>query len=201
MSPEPIKPMLDDYQLPLVQRLQTLEGHALAWHHLPGLNGAIFQNMGRRATVIVLAGIVDGTDSLEGLEKLREKFKNGTPVPFVADITTEARVQQVLIANLRTQELAGKPQQYSYHLILREYVPPPPPETPVDDDLFSEAGGLVDGLTDNLDAISGLEDLLGGAFDIVDPTPPLRQLLYGFNTSTSGLESIFSALSERLADG
>ncbi len=197
MSP-PVKPMLEDLELLLVQHIRTLEEQALSKQKIPGLDGAVYQNMGRCPTIFLIRGMLVGDTAVDDLTALRQKFQAHEPVSFVADIATETTVTQVLIDDLQVNELAGRPARFEYRLVLREYIPPPPPEQILDSPLNNEANGLFDDLTENLDILSDLDDLLGGNFNIADPTPPLRQLLDGFQEATSGLDSILGALSRNL---
>jgi hypothetical protein len=88
-------------------------------------------------------GVIDDAEARDGLERLREAFHAAEPLPFVADIMTATEVQQVLIADLEVQELAGKPDRFEYRFTLREHIPPPPDETVatqvVNDQAASEA--------------------------------------------------------------
>ncbi len=130
MNPDPIRPMLDDFELPLVQILHTEEDQVWVEHGVPALEGSHFQRLGRAPTRIRIEGIMAGADSLEKLEALRQLYQAAEPVPFVADIMTATEVGQVLIDDLTVRELAGKPQCYHYTLTLEEYVPTPEP-TPI----------------------------------------------------------------------
>jgi hypothetical protein len=127
--PPPIKPMLGDLELSLVQQIETDEAQALVDHAVPGLAGNFTQRLNRKATQVTLHSIITGDEARDGLEELREKFHAAEPLPFVADIMTATEVQQVLISDLEVQEVAGKPDRFEYWLTLKEYVSPPPDET------------------------------------------------------------------------
>lgn len=141
--PPPIKPMLGDLELSLVQRIETEEDQALVDHAVPGLEGSFTQRLSRDSTRVTLGGMLTGDGSKDGLEKLRAKFHAAEPLPFAADIMTATVVQQVLIANLEVQELAGKPERFKYRLALHEYISPPPDEAAatqvVDQDAAADA--------------------------------------------------------------
>lgn len=187
MSPAPVKPMLGDLELSLVQRVRTAEERALAKHQVPGMDGAVLQNMGRRPAVVALTGMLVGEEVLDGLGTLRQKFQAREPVPFVADIATGTRVNQVLIEHLRVRELAGKPQRFEYHIILREFIPPPSAAPTVSPDAVEPFGDLVN-------AIGAMDRI----FDFKDPTPPLLRMLDSFQAATEGLTSILSALGDKV---
>ncbi len=130
MNTAPIRPMLDDFELPLVQTLRTEEDQVWVEHGVPALEGSLFQRLGRAPTRIFVQGAAADDQSLSHLERLRELFQAAEPVPFVADIMTATRVTDVLIADLVVREVAGKPQQYHYWITLLEYVPTPEPIEP-----------------------------------------------------------------------
>lgn len=140
----PAKPMLDDIELQQVQNIDVEEDQVLVQHHVPALEGDFLQRMGRRATAIELAGVITGPQAGEALETLREKFHAAEPVSFVADITTATKVDKVFIEEMRTRDLAGKPERFEYALLLREFIPPPatvtetPPPMPAMDEEIQE---------------------------------------------------------------
>jgi hypothetical protein len=187
MSPPPVKPMLGDLELSLVQQVRTAEGRALAKHAVPGLDGAVFQNMGRPPTLVALTGVLVGEQALDGLTELRQKFQAREPVPFVADISTGTQVTQVLIEHLRVRELAGKPARFEYRIILREFIPPPPPAPTVSPDALGPFGDLVDAI-----------DAMGSIPDFRDPTSPLLRTLDSFQAATEGLTGVLGALSDKI---
>jgi hypothetical protein len=158
-----MNPMLDKLELPQVQEISIIERRTLAEHKPPGMEGSLLQNMGRRPTRLALWGIATGADAQDFVGKLDGKFRDGKPLPFTTDIVTDSKIEQVLIDNLRVQDLAGKPQRYAYVLTLREYIKPSEPEdtSSLDTDIQDEAKNLIDdmipGLTGGLDFATGLE--------------------------------------------
>ena len=106
------RPMLDDLELPLAQRIDSEHVHVLARTDVPGLEGDFFASQGRRATRFTLNGVVTGEEAKESLKKLRDKFNLATPVPFVSDISTATRVDEVLIEELGVSEIAGRPERF-----------------------------------------------------------------------------------------
>jgi hypothetical protein len=125
----PAKPMLDEIELRLVQKIDTEGEQVQAQHGVPALEGDFLQGLGRRATRVTLNGVMTGAEAAEDLKTLREKFRDAEPVSFVADIATATDVGRVLIEEMGVRELAGKPERFEYALTLREFVPPPPPVT------------------------------------------------------------------------
>jgi outer membrane protein OmpA-like peptidoglycan-associated protein len=134
----PAKPMLDGFELQQVQKIEAEDNEAVTQHRVPGLESDFLQDLGRRATRIVLNGVLTGPTVKDSLKQLREKFQKAVAVPFVADVATAVSVDKVLIEECNVRELAGKPERFEYSLALREFleppkpgeepVPPPPPE-------------------------------------------------------------------------
>jgi outer membrane protein OmpA-like peptidoglycan-associated protein len=122
-----IKPMLGEFELQQVQRIDTVDAQVLQQHSVPALEGDFLQGLGRRATALGLSGVLTGPDVGESLKTLREKFRAAEPVAFVADIATATQVDQVLIEAMNIRELAGKPERFEYAFRLREFIPPPRP--------------------------------------------------------------------------
>lgn len=149
-----MRPMLDDLELPLVQEISTFDRRMLAEHKPPGMDGSLLQNLGRRPTCILLWGVAAGEESVQFMEQLDEKFRSGEPLAFVADITTDSEIENVLIDDLRFQEVAGKRERFAYILTLRQHQVPVEPEvlSPVDDDLLAEALEQVQGMVEGLEA-------------------------------------------------
>jgi len=187
--------MLDDFSLPLVQDVRTREDRAWAAFHVPGLDGAAHQHLGRRPALITIVGLMVDDRSLEALTTLRQKFQDHEPMTFVADITTATEIQTVVIDDLHVTEVAGKPQQYRYVLQLLEFIPPPPPALPLSaPDL--DAADIFDQVTDLLGELPGLDDLLD--LDLINPVPPLQSLLDTFTATTCEIGSALQPLNDLL---
>ena len=152
------QPMLDDLELPLVQTITTQDRRMLSELKPPGMAGSLLQNLGRRPLRIVVSGVATGTAALGTVQKLDDKFRAGNPLPFVADIVTDADLQQVLIEDLLIQDLAGKPDRRAYVLTLREFIKPvnPEPASTVDPDILGDAIGRLGDVVGNIGAIQAL---------------------------------------------
>jgi hypothetical protein len=150
--------MIDDLELPQVQEIETNDLRRLAEHRAPMQDGSILQDLGRRATRIRLYGVASGPDSLDFVGRLDGKFRDGKPLPFVADILTDAGIDQVIIDDLRFEELAGRRERHAYRITLREHQEPVAPAvTPgLDADIAAEAAALVGDIADGLGALPGL---------------------------------------------
>src|SRR5215213_5435937 len=163
-----MRPMLDDLELPQVQEIATLERRVLAEHKPPGMAGSLLQNLGRRPTRLTLWGVASGPDALSFVEKLDGKFRAAKPVPFTADIVADAEIEQVMIDDLRMQELAGKPERFAYVLTLREFIEPIEPEdlSALDAGILDEALGLVDNLTTGFAIVEQLSAFVSRLTDL-----------------------------------
>jgi hypothetical protein len=168
--------MLDDLELPQVQAVTTCDNRYLAEHKPVGMKGSFLQNLGRKPTRVVVWGVVTGTTSDDFAKKLDDKFRKSAPVPFVADIVSDSRIDQVLIDDLRLEQLAGKPERYGYILTLREFVKPVAPAdvSALDTDILDDAKGLVDGIVDGLSLAgafaTGLEKFVSILSGLLDRT-------------------------------
>lgn len=168
-----MKPMLDDLELPLVQEITTHDLRLLSEHKPPGMEGSLLQNLGRRPARLVLWGIAAGDDAQETIEKLDEKFRTGGPFPFIADISTDSEIDQIVIDDFQIQEIAGKPHRFAFTLSLREFIEPAEPEdlsalnTGILDEAGDLMGDLLGGLDVGLDFATGLERFASSMSDLL----------------------------------
>lgn len=148
-----MRPMLDDLELPQVQAITTCDRRSLAEHKPPGMAGSLLQNLGRHPARLLVCGVMTGTMSDDFAKKLDKKFRDAKPVPFAANIVTDAKIDQVLIDDLRLQQLAGKPERYGYMLLMREFIKPATPEdvSALDDDILGDAQELLKDIVGGLD--------------------------------------------------
>jgi hypothetical protein len=189
-----VKPMIDSWEPPFIERISTAESRRLAALPVPGLDGDLHQDMGRAALAVEISGSLTGDEARDDfLKALREKYLAGEPVDFVADIVKESKLEKVLIEELELAEVAGSTDAFRYRIVLREYTEPPePPATDFGDlDGLDDLAGLGLDLLD-LPAIavdiphpgdllaplkpaaSNLKEAVGGAGKILDP---LKNLL------------------------
>jgi len=152
-----MQPMLDDLALPQVQAITTSDRRSLAEHKAPGMQGSVLQNLGRHPTRLLLWGAATGTEAEDFVKKLEKKFRDAKPVPFTSDISADSKIDQVLIDDLRVQELAGKPLRFGYALLLREFLKPVEPEdtSALDAGILGDAQNLVNGIVDGLSIAQG----------------------------------------------
>ncbi|HEX5332038.1 MAG TPA: hypothetical protein VFW79_05285 [Cellulomonas sp.] len=176
-----MRPTLAGTELPQVQELTTSDLRAVAEHKAPGKDGSMLQNLGRAPTAVTVRGVATDPASLDLVEQLKTDMRTGQPVAFVADITTDTTIEQVLIDDLQVRQLAGRPDRYAYVLTLREYVEPVEPESSaaLDADIAADAGGLVDGLLEGLDIAvpfaSGLDRFVTPLTDMLSRLQAFRQ--------------------------
>jgi hypothetical protein len=192
-----VKPMIADYEVPGIQRIGTLENRNLVKIPVPGLEGSYHQDLGQASLAICIEGTLAGDEARDAfLEKLRDKFKAGEPVDFVADITTATETNQVLILDMKMHEVAGSTDSFRYRLTLAKYVEPPS-TAPGADLGFGDLADLEAGL--DLEALGifdalQIPDLLGSIPDFGNPVPPLTSSLDQFKTVTAGLSDTMSGL-------
>ena len=157
-----MRPMLDDLELLQVQEITTLDRRAVAEHKPPGLDGSVLQNLGRRPTRLTLWGVATGPDALKFIEQLNDKYRAGQPLAFTADIVADAEIEKMIIDDLQTQDLAGKPERFAYALTLREHIEPVEPESApgLDADILGDALGQLDNLMSGLEVIQQLSDVV-----------------------------------------
>ncbi len=191
-----IKPMLGDWEVPHIAGIETLERRELAELEIPGRTGSLFQDLNAAPTRIAIRGSLFGDANRDDfLQQVRDKFRAGEPVTFVADIITATEVQYVLIETMHFAESGVAPDETSYFLVLRESPPPPPPPDPLgglDAGLLDQAGSLLDTVTGALDAL----DALANIPDLQDPTPPLRGILDGVSGALDGLGGVTGSISD-----
>jgi hypothetical protein len=122
-NPDPTK---GPVQLRQITKITTADKRILVEHQVPGLEGNLFQNIGRAAVKISFTGSFQGTGSKEDLTRIRQKFKDGTPCSFNGNITGMSDITKVLIEEFALTENAGEPNKFTYSIVLREYREPPP---------------------------------------------------------------------------
>lgn len=168
-----MRPMLAGTELPQVQELTTDDLRALAEHQPPGKDGSLLQNLGRAPTTVTVVGMASDPQALDLVQRLKQDLRTGVAVPFVADITTDSEIDQVLIDDLRIRQLAGRPDRYAYVLVLREFIEPVQPASTagLDTDILDDATGLLDDLLDGLDLAvpfaTGLENFVAPLTDLL----------------------------------
>jgi hypothetical protein len=191
-------PMLGDWEVPRVTRLETLEAREFLELPIPGRAGSLFQDLNRRPARIVIEGSVFGEQpGLDFLNALREKYLAGEPLTFVSDIVTGTDIQYVLLQQLHIQAEASAPDQIDYALWLAECPPPPPPSDilgGIDTGLLDAAAGMLDSAMGALDALAAL----GSMPELSDPTTGLANILSDTGPALSQLGQVGNGLRDLL---
>jgi hypothetical protein len=166
--------MLDDWELPCIERVELVESRRLARLGVPGLTGDLHQDLGADSLTVAITGSLQGDDRrADLLDKLQEKFRAGEPMPFVADIVESSELEQVIIVGFEIVEGDDWADAVRYRIVLRQYVEPPPPPSLVPELSLDELAGLEDLAASLLDGLD-LPGLLGGVPSLADPSEALR---------------------------
>ncbi len=193
-----LTPMLGDFELPRVTRLETLEKRDLLELPVPGRAGSLFQDLNRQPARIVIEGSVFGEQTgLDFLAAVREKYAAGEPMTFTSDIVNGADLQYVLLQQLHVQAEASAPDQIDYTVWLVESPPPPPPGgllDGIDGGLLDAAAGVIDSAMGAIDALSALASVP----ELSDPTKPLAGVVGTTGPAIGQLGQIGSGLSDLL---
>jgi hypothetical protein len=182
---------LADIQLNRIHKIATLEQAAFVYHRIPGLEGDVTQDLGRASVRLQIEGIFYGRPAKRKLEKLRTLHIKREPVDFIADILGKAYAAKVTLDRFEVIEAAREPGQYSYWLIVSEYVQPPkaaPGPTPVEQQLRIESKSMLE--------MASLPDALafGSLPEISNPFNPLKGALDPVQEATKGLFASISGL-------
>jgi len=190
------KPVLDDWEIPRISAIRTVEDRRFVELPVPGRVGSLFQDLNTAPTRITISGSLYGDETRDDfLGKLRAKYQAGTPVTFVADIITATEVKYVVVETLLLEEAGKDPDQTEYFIRLQESPPPPPPPDPLgglDSGLLGDAAGLIGQVTGAIDAVSKL----GSIPSFKDPTPALKGTVDGVKSATAGLGQIGASLKD-----
>ena len=190
-----VKPVLGGWEIPHISSIGSLEQRSFTELQVPGKSTSVFQDLAATPTRIVIGGSLYGDEDRDDfLQEVRDKFRAGEPVTFVADIVTATEVQYVIVDALAFRESGRRPDEIEYSIVLRESPPPPPPADPLaglDAGLLDDAAGFVDSVTGALDAIDAMS-----APDFSDPTPPLAGVLDGVSGAVGGLADITGPLTD-----
>jgi hypothetical protein len=173
-----VKPVLGDWEIPRIQSMRSEEQRRFAELPIPGRPGSLLQDLNSAPTAVEIRGSLFAAERGEFFNSVRDKFRQGEPLTFVADITEATDIQYVVIEALVFEESSRFPDQTDYYVKLRESPPPPPSNLlgGIDAGLLDQAAAFVDGVTDVLDAIDALANvpdfsdpsaLLGGTLDDV----------------------------------
>jgi hypothetical protein len=188
-----VKPMIGQYAVPGIQRIGTVEDRRLVEIPVPGLEGSLTQDLGSGSVSIRIEGTLAGDDARDGfLESVRAMFRAGKPVDFVADIASATSIDQILVADLKVQEVAGAADTFRYQMVLTQYVVPPPPTSGFGD-LSDVNAAVADEAAQQFNAAQ-LPDLINSIPNFGDPTPPLKGAIDAVKPAVAGLSGVEGAL-------
>jgi hypothetical protein len=185
--------MIGSWEVPRIEHIATTEMRRLAVLPVPGLSGDLHQDLGRGALAVQISGSLFGDEARDAfLKELREKFLKGEAVDFIADITKESELEQVLIVSLSLDEQSDRADVFRYAIALREYTEPPDPAGLQPDFGVDVDADLV------LDAELGLDllDLPGLMVDI----PKVGDLLAPLKPAASNLKATLSGAGNQVLE-
>ena len=186
--------MLDDWELPSIERVELIESRRLARLGVPGLTGDLHQDLGAESLTVAITGSLQGDDRRSALlETLQEKFRAGDPLPFVADIVESSELEEVIIVGFEIVETDDWSDAVRYRIVLRQYVEPPPPPCPVPELPFDELAGLADLAGSLLDGLD-LAGLLGGVPSLADPSEAIRPAMDGVRDAVGEVPALLGEL-------
>src|SRR5438477_11068609 len=115
-----VRPVIGEWQVPNIERIQTLEERRIARLPVPGLLGDIQQDLGAASLTVEISGSLHGDETRDDfLEKLRDDFKAGEPVSFAADITNASDLDRVLVDELELEEVNDSAAGFRSRFVLR----------------------------------------------------------------------------------
>ncbi len=112
-----------------IHKVETAENARFIFHPIPGMNGSVSQNLGRTTVKLLIEGIFYGPQRQQNLNMLRYHYLNRQPLDFITDVVAQAYVGKVIIEFLDVSETAEYPFQFTYCIIISEYVRPSLPVT------------------------------------------------------------------------
>ena len=193
-----LTPMLGDFELPRVTRLETMETRDFVELPVPGRPGSLFQDLNRQPARIVVEGSIFGEQpGLDFLAAVRERHLAGAPMTFTSDIATGTDIQYVVLQQLHVVAEASAPGQIDYAVWLAECPPPPPPPgllDGIDTGLLDDAAGMLDSAMGALDALAAL----GSVPELSDPTGPLADIASSTGPAIGRLGSLGAGLRDLL---
>jgi hypothetical protein len=104
-----------------IQSLSVFGKRRIVELSIPGSVGNVFQDMGRKPTVISLEGVLRGPNATAVLGNLNSKFELNEPVPFSTDITPLSGITEVVIDDFTVHFEAGVRLGVRYSMILKEH--------------------------------------------------------------------------------
>ena len=187
-----VRPMLGGWEPRGIEAIRTDEARRLVRLPVPGLSGDLHQDLGRSMLALRIVGSLAGDEARdEHLKELRTRFKDGTPVDFVADIINEFRTRAGADQRFPPRRRrAGDPDGFRYEIVLVEYTEPPEPPSPGLDLGLDDLGLDVDLGLDLLD----LAGLIGSVPDLGDVLAPVQQGAAALKQALGGAGSLLTPM-------
>jgi hypothetical protein len=193
-----VRPMIGEWQLPCIERVDLHQVRRQARLSVPGLAGDLHQDLGAESLTVTITGSLSGADTRSGfLQALQEQFRAGDPVPFVADIVDSSELEQVVIVGFDVAETGEWADAVRYRIVVRQYVEPPEPPPLAPDLGLDELGDLEDLAGSMLDGLD-LAGLLGGVPALADPSEAIRPALGAAREAVAGVPALLGGLRDAL---
>jgi hypothetical protein len=193
-----VRPMLGDWELPCIQRVELQQARRQARLGIPGLVGDLHQDLGAESLTIAITGSLGGDDTRSDLlDHLHKGFSSGEPQPFVADIVDSSELEDVVVVGFDVVETDEWTDAVRYRIVLRQYVEPPQPPSLSSDlglDDLADLKNLADSLLDGLD----LPGLLGGVPSLSDPSEPIKPAMKSVESAVGSLPDMLGSLGKAL---
>lgn len=159
---------IGDIALTRLQVVEVDEPRHLVELRAPGAMGSVFQDLGRGAVRLTLAGIFLGEQALRDIEVLRQAHAEASPLSFSGDVAVGSEITDVVIEHFEVYQVPGHTFRYEYRLRVGEWTEPPSSPTndlaSVDEGLAADAEqwsaqsrSLTNGLTDPAALVGVLE--------------------------------------------
>lgn len=188
---------LGKVELNKVHKIVTLEQADWVTHRIPGKLGNLVQDLGRDSVQLEISGIFYGQKAGDDLDFLRKIHKQRKAVDFVAEIVGQAYFSQVVLEKMEVWQLARSPDEFSYRLIVQEYVEPPKPiaspgVSNLDQKIKLDAAKLMDvvSLTDALQ-MGNLPEITNPIAPLKTGLEPVKEATKNFGKATAGLKALF----------
>jgi hypothetical protein len=189
-----VRPMIGDWELPCIERVELHQARRQVRLGVPGLAGDLHQDLGVESLTVTVTGSLSGADTRSGfLAALQEQFAAGDPVPFVADILESSELENVVIIGFDVVETDEWVDAVRYRLTVRQYVEPPEPPPLMPDLALDQLAGLEDLAANLLDGLD-LPALLGTVPALSDPSEPIRPALGTAREAVAGVPALLGGL-------
>lgn len=185
-------------QLNRIHKIQTLEQGNFVYHQIPGMQGNMVQNLGRESVRLQVRGIFYGANAKKDLEALRKIYKQRESVDFLADVVGQAYFSQVILERFEVVQSAQEPDQFSYVLVIAEYIPPSETKTisgasRVDAAIQSDAANFITVATlPNALQIGAIPEITNPIEPLKGAITPIKEATKNFDEVTKGLKVIFN---------